>query len=109
MSIKLLAAVQIDSADTITTIYTSPSTGLGTIVNALTVSNNSTASASYKAYIYDSTGSTVGAVSPQKIVVRDRFDSAPAIVNQVIPAGGTLRADNSTASALDFHLTGVEQ
>ena len=109
MSIQLLAAEKVNSVDTITTIYTAPSGGPDTIVNALSVRNNSTASATYKAYIYNSGGVTVGAVSPQKIVVRDRFDSCPALVNQAIPAGGSLRVENSTANALDFHLTGVPQ
>ena len=109
MSIQLLAAEKVSGVDTITTIYTAPSGGPDTIINALSVTNNSEASATYKAYIYDSVGVTAGAVSPQKIVVKDRFDSSPAIVNQAIKAGGTLRVENSTADALVFHLTGVEQ
>ena len=99
----------ISSADTITTLYTSPSEGDGTVIRSFTVSNNSAASASYKAYIYDSAGAAVGAIVPMKIVVKDKFDSAPSAVNQTIPAGGTLRAENSTASALNFYMSGLEQ
>jgi hypothetical protein len=99
----------ISSVDTITILYTSPVSGEGTIIRSFTVSNNSAASASYKAYIYDSGGSAVGAIVPMKIVVKDRFDSAPSAVNQTIPAGGTLRAENSTSDALDFYMSGLEQ
>lgn len=96
-------------ADVITTLYTSPSGGAGTIVTAFTVSNSSGASASYKAYIYDQSGAVVDPVIPLKIVVRDRFDVGASIVNQVVPAGGTIRAENSTGDALNFYATGREQ
>jgi len=105
----LIANDTVGTVDTITTLYTSPSSGLGTVIRALTVSNNSLTSASYKAYIYDSSGSAVAAIAPLKIIVRDRFDSAASAVNQVIPAGGTLRAENSTANALSFFMSGLEQ
>ncbi len=95
--------------DEITILYTSPETSDGTVIRSFTVSNNSTASVSYKAYIYDSGGVTVGAIVPMKIVVKDKFDSATSAVNQTIPAGGTLRAENSTASALNFYMSGLEQ
>lgn len=110
MSDSILVNAQlIDTADTVTALYTSPSSGAGTLITAFTVSNNSTASASYKAYIYDSTGSLVNAVVPMKIVVRDRYDLAPSAINHVIPAGGSLRVENSTAYSLSFTLSGREQ
>ena len=99
----------ISTVDTIEVLYSAPTAGLGTVITALTVSNNSGASASYKAYIYDSTGTAVNAIIPLTIVVKDRFSSAASAVNQVIPAGGTLRAENSTASALNFYMSGIEQ
>ena len=105
----LIPNTTISTVDTITSLYTSPSAGAGTVIRSFTVSNNSAASASYKAYIFDSTGTVVGAIVPMKIVVKDRFDSAPSAVNQTIPAGGTLRAENSTASALNFYMSGLEQ
>jgi len=100
---------KITAVDTITTLYTSPVSGAGTIITAFTVSNNSSASVSYKAYILDATGSAVEAIVPQKIVVKDRFDSAPSIINQVVPSGGAIRAENSTGDALNFFATGREQ
>jgi hypothetical protein len=109
MDAPIISNTKISAPDVITTLYTSPSSGGGTIVTAFTVSNNSTASAYYKAYIYDSTGAVVDPVIPLKIVVRDRFDVGASIVNQVVPAGGTIRAENSTGDALNFYATGREQ
>ena len=105
----LVSNETIGTVDTIEILYTAPTSGLGTVIRALTVTNNSTASVSYKAYIFSSAGVIEGAIAPLKIVVRDRFDSAASAVNQVIPAGGTLRAENSTANALSFYMTGLEQ
>jgi len=100
---------KISSSNTITALYTSPSGGAGTIITAFTVSNNSGINASYKAYIFDSSGSAVDAIIPFKIVIRDRFDSGASIVNQVVPPGGTIRAENNTANSLSFYATGREQ
>lgn len=105
----LIDNAKISAADTVTNLFTSPGGGLGTIITAFTVSNNSSASASYKAYIVGTDGVVGDAVVPQKIVVRDRYDSAPSIVNQVVPAGGSIRAENSTGDALNFYATGRNQ
>lgn len=111
----LINNVKISAADTITALFTSPSTGGGTIITAFTVANNSLSSASYKLYIVapndviDLVDIEGSAISPMKIVVKDRFDSAPGIVNQVVPSGGTIRAENSTGDALNFYATGRNQ
>lgn len=97
--------------DTIEKFYDSPaasSGGQGTRISAFTASNNSTASASYKAYIYDSSGAAKAAVVPLKIVVKDRFNLAPSIVGHIIPPGGSLRMESSTAGAITFRVTGSE-
>lgn len=98
-------------ADTIESFYQAVlagNGGNGTRVIAFTASNNGSASASYKAYIYDSSGALLQAVVPQKIVVRDRFDLAPSIISQLIPPGGTLRMESSTANSIVFRVTGRE-
>jgi len=70
-----------------------------------TASNDSEASVTYKAYIYSSEDA-VQAVIPQKPVVKDRFDLGPSIVGLLIPAGGSLRMETSTANALFFNVVG---
>lgn len=110
MTDKVLAFnEQVTAADDIQVIYTSPSSGNGTRVKAFTASNNTTTSVSYKGYIYNSAGVMVNAVIPMKIVVRDRFDTGTSVLNQIIPAGGTLRVECSQANSLNFYVSGLEQ
>lgn len=99
----------ISAIDAVTILYTASAAGLGTVINAFTATNISASSVTYKAYIYDITGSLVGAVIPQTIVVKDRFHPGASIVNQVVPAGGTIRAENSASNGLNFYASGREQ
>jgi len=101
----------VDTVQSFFTAITSGAGGSGVKITAFTASNDSGgASVSYKAYIYDSTGSQAAsrAVIPQKIVVKDRFDLGPSIISQIIPPGGSLRMESSTANALTFRVTGRE-
>lgn len=94
--------------DTIEQFYLSPTSGLGTKIKAFTVANSTESSKSYKAYIYSSAGTLVSPIVPLSIVVRDKTDFAPSALNQVIPAGGTLRIESSDSSSLNFYVTGQE-
>ena len=95
-------------ADGVEQFYQSPTGGNGTIITAFSAINNSGVNASYKAYIYDSTGAAVEPVIPTKIVVRNRFDIAPSITNQLIPNGGSLRMESSAADSITFRVSGVQ-
>lgn len=99
------------AADVIESFFPSPSGAgnNGTKIKAFTASNDTTASHSYKAYIYGSTGAPL-AVIPQTIVVRDKADYGASIIGQVIPKGGTLRMESSSAdgSFLNFYVTGSQ-
>lgn len=108
MDIPLITNATISAAGVITQLYLAPA-GDGVIVTAFTASNDSTASASYKAYIYDATGAAVRSVIPFTIVNRDRYHSGASLVNQVIPGGWTLRVENSTGDAFNFYATGRTQ
>lgn len=100
---------KVSAADTVETIYTAPTLGAGVKIKSFSATNNTPASVSYKAYIYNSAGVPVSAIIPLKIVVRDRFDSGTAAVGQVIPPGGTLRVECSEADSINFYVTGLEQ
>jgi hypothetical protein len=106
--IVIADSVENVDADTIETIYTSPSGGSGTIITAWAAINNSGVNASYKAYIYNSSGTAVSPIVPLKIVVRDKFDLAPTAVNQLIPNGGSLRVESSAAGSITFRISGVQ-
>ena len=108
-TIPLVVNGENTAADTIESLYTSPSQGAGTVVTAFTASNDTTSSKSYLAYIFDSAGSLVSSVIPMTIVVRDRASPGSTIINQTIPAGGTLRIESSAANSLNFYVSGIEQ
>lgn len=95
--------------DTIQIAYTSPQNSNGARIKAFTASNDSQTSVSYKAYIYNSAGVPVKSVIPMTIVVRDRADNGASCIGQVIPSGGSLRIESSTANALNFYVSGIVQ
>ena len=96
-----------DAANEIAQFYLSPASQNGTIITAFSATNSSGANASYKAYIFDSSGDELNPIIPLKVVVRDRFDLAPTITNQLIPPGGTLRMESSAAKSITFRVSGV--
>ena len=111
--------VQNDSntaADTIESFFGSPSGAgnSGTKIKAFTASNDTLTSHSYKAYIYPAGwvagDDPVPAIIPQSIVVRDKADYGPSIIGQVIPKGGSLRMESTSAdgSFLNFYVTGSQ-
>ena len=91
-------------ADTRQVFFTAPLGGNGTQINSVTASNNSTVSASYKAYIVST--STVQPQIPFEIVVWGRNDLGIGLVNQVIPAGATLELETSAIDSIYFTATG---
>ena len=90
--------------DTPETVYTSPSS-TDTVIDSITVANNSGISASYKAYIVALGGSEFPQI-PFEIVVWGENDLGIGIVNQVIPAGGSLRVESSALNSLYFTVSG---
>lgn len=95
-------------ADTVETFYTSPADGGGTIISAFTATNNTGANRTYRGYIYNISGDPIGAVSPLKVIIRNRFDGGTALVNHIIPPGGTLRMESDLADSIVFRVTGNE-
>ena len=105
--IVLVGSEQSAAANTIESFYQSPSSSDGTIITAWAATNSSGVNASYKAYIYDSSGSLKEPIIPLKIVVRNRFDLGPTATNQLIPNGGTLRMESSAIGSITFRVSGV--
>jgi len=79
-----------------------------TIITAFSVSNNSGAGVSYKAYITTTLGESVDPIQPQTIVVPDRADPAFFMIGQKIPKGSSLEVESSTGASLNFYVTGVQ-
>ena len=102
----LVQSVTNSIADTIQIIYTAPPDGA--IITAWTATNNTGANRSYKAYIYDLSGSMLQAIIPLKIVIRNRFDLGSGITNQFVPGGGSIRVETDLADGISFRVSGNE-
>lgn len=94
----------VDTVDTIQTLYNAPTTN-SVVIESFTASNVSNVNASYKAYIASASGDIIPQI-PFKIVVWGENDLGIGIVNQVIPAGGTLRVECSALDSIYFTVTG---
>ena len=92
--------------DTVEVAYSAPS-DKDVVIDAFTVTNNSVVNASYKAYVKSSTG-VLSPIIPFKIVVWGENDLGIGIVNQVIPAGGSLQVESSALTSLYFTASGRE-
>ncbi len=89
--------------DTVQIAFTAGSVAVS--IESFTASNNSAVNASFKAYIK----SPSGILSPQipfQIVVWGENDLGIGIVNQVIPAGGTLQVESSALNSIYFTVSG---
>lgn len=93
-------------ADTVQTVYTAPTTS-ATVIESFTAANNSGVNASYKAYIVSSDG-IEQPLRPFKVVVWGEIDLGIGIVNQAIPAGGSLKVESSVVDSIYFTVTGRE-
>lgn len=79
-----------------------------TLITSFTAANNSTVNASYKAYIVKSGENPLQPVIPLQIVVWGENDLGIGIVNQVIPAGGSLYVESSATNSIYFTVSGRE-
>ena len=102
----LVQSITNSIANTIQTIYTAPPDG--TIITAWTATNNTGANRSYKAYLFDASGTVLQAVVPLKIIVRNRFDLGSGITNQFVVGGGTIRVESDLADSIVFRISGNE-
>jgi hypothetical protein len=87
-------------------VFTAP-TASNVVIESFTAANNSGVNASYKAYIVSPSG-VEQPQRPFKIVVWGEVDLGIGIINQVIPAGGTLKVESSAIDSIYFTVTGRE-
>ena len=93
-------------ADNVEVAFTAPA-DQDVVIDAFTVTNNSVVTASYKAYVKSAAG-VLAPIIPFKIVVWGENDLGIGIVNQVIPAGGSLQVESSALTSLYFTASGRE-
>jgi hypothetical protein len=104
----LVNGAQNTVADTVQTFYTAPADKAGTVITAFTATNNTDSNKTYRAYIFAPGATTAEATTPLKILVIDAFDPGNAIVNHLIPAGGTLRMESNFVDSVAYRVTGNE-
>ena len=104
-SIVIVNSQQSSLANTIEVFYPSLN---GTTITAFTATNNTDSNKSYKAYIYDLSGSLLQAIIPLKIISRNRFDLGSGITNQFVPGGGAIRVESDLADSIVFRISGNE-
>ena len=108
-SSKLLVNKGVNSvADTPEVIYTSPPSGNGTVITAVTVANNSASNKNYKAYIVDAGESAINPQTPFRIVIWADIDAGTGIDGQTIPPGGSLYVEANAANSVYFTVSGKE-
>tara|TARA_R110000764_G_scaffold202802_1_gene288031 strand:- start:65 stop:388 length:324 start_codon:yes stop_codon:yes gene_type:complete len=106
MATKQIASNAVNTViDTPETIFTAGINGV--VVEAFTAANNSIVNASYKAYIVEQDGTQQPQI-PFKVVVWGGVDLGIGVVNQIIPAGGSLKVECSALASIYFTVTGRE-
>jgi len=95
------------------TLYTAPVSpaGIGARIIAFTAMNDTGSAESYDAWIVESGGSADSSnkVIPGRSVIGTTGTDIPSEVqNHLIPPGGTLQVQVSTADTIAFRVTGIE-
>lgn len=94
----------------ISTLYTAPVNGLGTRVVAFALTNDNAAPQTFDLHIVPSGGSADATNRLIKAFGLDagEDDSPIAIINQLVPAGGTIQALASAVSSIAVRGSGIE-
>ncbi len=103
---QLVNAQQSVIADTPEVYYTSPTTGTGTLITAVTASNGTATDRNYKGYIVSSGGTATLPQVPTTVVNANKADLAEELAGQVIPTGGTLQFESSAIDSIAFTVSG---
>lgn len=92
------------------TKYTSPAAGKGTKITAVTAVNISGSVGSYTIYGVDDASAAVAVDSlvRSQSLQPDAADTPPEVVNQFIPAGGTIQVQTDVAGNIAFRISGIE-
>lgn len=88
-------------------IYNSPSTGKGTIISAVTVSNCEQKDNYFAATIGPTTPNPSCDMIPNRLIKGNRTDPAPELIGQIIPPGQALWVQNDSLELL-FTVSGRE-
>jgi hypothetical protein len=90
--------------------YTSPSAGKGTKITAVTAVNTSVSTGSYSIYVVSdsSAPSATDSLVRSQSLQADYADTPPEVINQFVPAGGTIQVQTNVSGNIAFRISGVE-
>ena len=103
---QLVNAQQSVLANTPEVYYTSPSTGTGTLITAVTASNGTAQDRNYKGYIVSDGDTATLPQVPTTVVNANKADLPAELAGQVIPPDGTLEFESSFAASIAFTVSG---
>ena len=106
----LVNGVFLTSAAVATPAYTSPLSGLGTMITAFTIANGALSSVSYKAWVVPS-GSSVGdefLLVPAREVKTLKTDVPYEVIGHLMPPNSVLYLECSIANSAGIRVSGVE-
>ena len=103
---QLVNAQQSVVSNTPEVYYTSPTTGTGTLITAVTASNGTSQDRDYKGYIVDKDGTATLPQVPTTVVFANKADLPAELAGQVIPPGGTLEFESCFAGSIAFTVSG---
>ena len=94
----------------VTLLYTSPANSAGTRIIAFTANNISGGTETYSVWVVPSGGTadTTNKIISSKSLATIVNSAPPELQNHLIPAGGTLHVQVSTASTINFRATGIQ-
>ena len=95
---------------TVNVEYTAPALGKGTRITAFTVNNTLGSGITWTAYIVPNGGSpglTNILVNAQSLDAAED-DQPPALINQLVPPGGTIEVFASSGASLSVRASGIE-
>ena len=108
--VTLVNGVSITVASTPVALYSSPSSGTGTIISAFTISNTSSGTVNYKCWVVP-LGSIVGdefVLVPSKAIKTLKSDVPYEVVSHFMPVSSVLYVQADAASAVSVRVSGVE-
>ena len=107
-NITLINGVQLTAAAV--DLYQSPANGLGTRVTAFTAANSGGTTENYSLHIVPSGGSAdaTNILVSARSLIDNESDTPAEIINQLVPAGGSIQALASTTLKITVRASGVE-
>ena len=104
----LIDGVQLTASAVV--LYTSPVNGLGTRVIAFTATNDAAVTETYTFHIVPNGGSpdATNRLVKARPLTAGEPDTPAEIINQLVPAGGTIQALASTTLEIAVRASGIE-